>query len=277
MVIQAYTGVRSAAQGYGADRHEDRARCGLGARVSARTCLQSPFFMTVSPSRPWAADIRSRMRDNFFLKLVGTTIWVWVFFIGYFHLLRHPAFPPTVMPLTWIDRLIPFQAAALVPYLSLWLYVGIAPGLLRGFRPLLVYGLWAAALCATGLAIFYFWPTQIPPMVIDTGAAGFDLLQGIDAAGNACPSMHVAISTFTVAWIEHVLRRAGAPMALRLANLAWFLAICYSTLAVKQHVALDVLGGIVLGAVFAAASLRWRAAERPVSVAEWQAAIMDRH
>jgi membrane-associated phospholipid phosphatase len=239
---------------------------------------RAPFFMTVSdPARPWTTELGSRMRENFFLKAVGTTVWVWVFFIGYFHMLRHPVHPVVVMPLTWLDHVVPFQPEALVPYLSLWLYVGIAPGLQRGFLPLVVYGLWAGALCVAGLSIFYFWPTQIPPMAIDPTAPGFALLQGIDAAGNACPSMHVAISMFTVVWVEHVLRGARAPALLRLLNLAWFLAIAWSTLAVKQHVALDVLAGAALGAVFAAASLRWRPAERAAPSAPPRAAIMGRH
>lgn len=208
---------------------------------------------------PWARELGSRMRERAPLKIVGTTIWVWVFFIGYFYLLRHPARPPLVMPLTWVDAWVPFEPLALVPYLSLWLYVGIAPGLLRGFMPLLVYGFWAGALCACGLMIFYLWPTQIPPLPLDRAdAPGFALLAGIDAAGNACPSMHVAISVFTAVWIEHLLRRVGAPAALRLANLAWVLAIAWSTLATRQHVAWDVAGGTALGLVFAAASLRWR-------------------
>ncbi|KTT27519.1 phosphatase PAP2 family protein [Pseudacidovorax intermedius] len=208
---------------------------------------------------PWAQDLGTRMRERALLKIVGTTAWVWVFFIGYFHLLRHPAHPVTVMPLTWLDAWVPFSPVALVPYLSLWLYVGIAPGLIRGFMPLLVYGLWAAALCAAGLLIFYLWPTQIPPLPLNRAdAPGFALLEGIDAAGNACPSMHVAISVFTAVWIEHLLQRAGAPALLRVLNLLWVVAIAWSTLATRQHVALDVLGGVLLGGAFAAAALRWR-------------------
>jgi len=83
------------------------------------------------------------------------------------------------------------------------------------------------------------------------------MLQGIDAAGNACPSMHVAFSSFTLIRIDNVLRLTGAPKLMRAANVVWFLAIVFSTLAIKQHVILDVLAGLVLGTVFAVASLRW--------------------
>lgn len=211
------------------------------------------------PPRPaWRADIGQRMRRHLWLKVLGVSAFTWIFFIGYFHLLRHPAYPVVQMPLTALDRLIPFQPQWLPAYVTLWLYVGIAPGLLLRFVDLLVYGLWAAALCLAGLACFYFWPTAVPPLRVEvTHLPGFALLQGVDAAGNACPSLHVAVAMFSAIWIEHVLRRAQVPRGLRLANAAWFAAIAYSTLAIKQHVALDALAGVLLGAIFALASLRW--------------------
>jgi hypothetical protein len=221
--------------------------------------------MTRPTSPTWTTEIGQRMRRHFLLKLLGTTAFTWVFFIGYFHLLRYPASEVTVMPLTALDHWIPFQPWTLGAYLSLWLYVGVAPGLQYAFRELMVYGLWAAALCLTGLGIFYVWPTAVPPLAFDvSGYPGFKMLQGVDAAGNACPSMHVAIAIFTAARIEHVLRGAGAPRLLRAFNIAWFLAIAWSTLAVKQHVVLDVVAGAALGLAFVGPSLRWRpAGENP--------------
>lgn len=221
--------------------------------------------MTTNASPAWTTEIALRMRRHFLLKLFGTTACVWAFFVGYFYLLRHPAYPVVVMPLTALDRLIPFQPATLVAYLSLWLYVGVAPGLQLTFRELLVYGLWAGALCLTGLGLFYFWPTAVPPTTFDASAyPGFKMLQGVDATGNACPSMHVAIAMFTFLWIEHLLRGARTPLVLRAFNLAWFMAITWSTLAVKQHVVLDVLAGALLGAAFAIPSLRWRLRGAPL-------------
>ncbi|MBT9524625.1 MAG: phosphatase PAP2 family protein, partial [Rhizobacter sp.] len=68
------------------------------------------------------------------------------------------------------------------------------------------------------------------------------------------------------------LRRVGAPRGLRLANLVWFLAIAYSTVATQQHVALDVAAGAVLGAAFAWPSLRWRPGGRGVAASPSPAA-----
>ena len=214
------------------------------------------------PSPPsWTTEIWERMRRHFLLKLFGTTAFTWVFFLGYFHLLRYPAHEVVVMPLTALDHWIPFQPWTLGAYLSLWLYVGVAPGLQLTFRELVVYGLWAAALCLTGLGIFYACPTAVPPLTFDvSGYAGFQMLQGVDASGNACPSMHVAVAVFTAIRINAVLRRARTPALLRVLNWIWLAAIVYSTLAVKQHVVLDVLAGAALGLAFVGPSLRWRPA-----------------
>lgn len=218
------------------------------------------------------------MRCLFWLKAIGTTAFTWLFFIGYFHLLRNPAFPVTVMPLTALDHLIPFQPYALGAYLSLWFYVGFAPGLQPNFRELLVYGLWIGALCLTGLGLFYLWPTQIPPLTIDvSGYPGFAMLQGVDAAGNACPSMHVAVAIFTAIRLDQLLRETRTPVGFRVANWLWFAAIAYSTLAVKQHVVLDALAGALLGIAFAYPSMRWRPGRAAPSAAPVGADIIGTH
>jgi membrane-associated phospholipid phosphatase len=74
--------------------------------------------------------------------------------------------------------------------------------------------------------------------------------------------MHVAVAIFTAIRVEHVLREARTPALWRVLNWAWFVAIAYSTLAVKQHVVLDVAAGALLGMAFALPSLRWRPGAR---------------
>lgn len=62
--------------------------------------------MAPSPPQTWTADIGLRIRRHLALKIVGVTVFTWLFFIGYFHMLRHPDFAVTVMPLTALDHLI---------------------------------------------------------------------------------------------------------------------------------------------------------------------------
>ena len=165
------------------------------------------------------------MRRHLVLKAIGTSVIIGIFFFVYLHLLHHPRFPVTVMPATELDRLVPFQPGALFLYLTLWLYVGAGPGLQLRWRELISYAAWSVLLCAAGLTIFYLW--------------------------------HVAFASFTAIRIDQVLRATGSPRLLRAANLGWATAIVYSTLAIRQHVVVDVGAGLLLGTLFALASLRW--------------------
>ena len=78
----------------------------------------------------------------------------------------------------------------------------------------------------------------------------------MDASGNACPSLHVATAVFSGVWLNRILREINAPRALRAFNWLWCVGIVYSTLATKQHVALDMLAGAVLGLAAALLSLK---------------------
>ena len=212
----------------------------------------------------WRQALWHRLQQRFWLKFSGISAFMWLFFVGYFHLLRYPVRPVTEMPLTLLDHWVTFQPAALVAYVSLWVYVGIPAGLMLSLRQLLAYGLWVGALCLTGLAIFYAFPTAVPRPQLPVDVAlfpGFALLQGVDAAGNACPSLHVATALFSAFWIDRLLRHIGTPWLLRTLNALWLLLIVYSTLAIKQHVALDVAGGMLLALLFVLPSMRWFPAE----------------
>ncbi len=159
----------------------------------------------------------------------------------------------TVVPSTGFDRWIGFHPLALPLYLSLWVYLSIPPWLLDDRRQLIAYGLATVGICGVGLAIFFFWPTVLPRPDIDWNRyPGFTFLKGIDRSGNACPSLHVAFAIFSALEIDRPLRRLGAGGGIRLLNAAWALGILYSTLAIKQHVAVDVLAGAALGAAGAA-------------------------
>lgn len=206
--------------------------------------------------RRWPAELALRMRHRFVVKLLGVSGFTTIFFVGYFYLLRNPAYPVVEMPLTPLDGLIGFQPHALWIYLSLWVYVGFAPGLMLQWRELGVFCLWINAMLLAGLACFYFWPTEVPPRTLDVADyPGFAVLQGVDAAGNACPSMHVAAAVFSACWIERLLRTAAVPWWPRALNGLWVVAIVYSTLAIKQHVVLDAVAGALLGLAFAWPSL----------------------
>jgi membrane-associated phospholipid phosphatase len=218
--------------------------------------------MLLPPSTPpevrWFRQIGPRVLWWWPAKMAGTTLGMTAFFVAYFWLLRHPAYPVTIMPLTALDRLVGVQPAVLPLYLSLWFYVSLAPALIVNRRELLSYGVAALLLGVTGLAIFYFWPTAVPAAAVEwSHYPSLAFLKSADAAGNACPSLHVAFAVFSAVWFERLWRELGAGKAVRAANWLWCAGILYSTLATRQHVFLDVLAGAALGAVAAAANLRW--------------------
>ena len=186
-------------------------------------------------------------------------VFIGVFFGAYFYLLKEPAYEATVMPFTLPDRLIGFHPLALPLYLSLWVYVSLPPALLATQRELYGYGLVMAGTCLAGLIVFYFWPTVVPAANIDWARyPEVNFLKNLDASGNACPSLHVTTAVFSGIWLHHLLRRFGAPLWILLFNALWCIGIVYSTLATRQHVAVDVLAGFMLGSLAACMSLGYR-------------------
>ncbi|HWA87861.1 MAG TPA: phosphatase PAP2 family protein [Opitutus sp.] len=208
------------------------------------------------PPEP-ASRFRCRLLAHWPVKFAGTVAGMIAFFLGYFWVLRHPIRPVTILPLTAIDRWIPLQPRALVLYLSLWIYVSLAPALLTERRELVSYAFAAIELALAGLAIFYLWPTAVPiPDVNWNDYPTLAFLKSADASGNACPSLHVAFAVFSALWIGRTLVRMRTAPALRVVNWLWCVGIIYSTVAIRQHVAIDVLTGLPLGAAFAAIHLR---------------------
>lgn len=191
------------------------------------------------------------------LKATGTTLFMAFFFWAYFAILGRTAGIAVLMPLTMADAWVPFSTWAFPVYGSLWVYVSLPPALLRSFRELACYAFWIGALCVSCLVVFYVFPTAVPPASIDWAQyPELAFLKGLDAAGNACPSLHVASAVFSALWLQRLLRNLGGPgWLIRLSDLQCLL-ILWSTLATRQHVVLDVLAGTAIGLAFAWASLR---------------------
>ena len=85
----------------------------------------------------------------------------------------------------------------------------------------------------------------------------FAFLRSVDASGNVCPSLHVAFAVFTAIWLDRLLRQMGAGCGVRAFNWLWCLGILYSTIAIRQHVVLDVLAGTVFGMAADVVHRRW--------------------
>lgn len=217
-----------------------------------------PFDGARTPATPWWRQLGPRVRTLAPYKAIGTMLIIPVFFWAYFWVLHHPQGEVTVMPLTWLDGVIGFEPAAIPLYVSLWLYVSLAPAFLKDRREVVSYAVATIALSVVGLLIFLLWPTTVVVNDADWGAhASLAFLKELDAPRNACPSLHVAFAVFTGLWFERMLREMAAGGLPRVLNALWCLGILWSTMAIRQHVALDAYAGTALGAVAAWLHMRW--------------------
>ena len=205
----------------------------------------------------WLKHMRRDCAVLWWLKAAGTALFMVLFFQAYFYLLRQPARAVFIMPSTAIDQAIAFSAPWVLVYFSLWVYVSLPSALQCNGRNLLWHAMGFFVLCLTGLLFYYFFPTTLEQPTFDWSAMPVGkVLQALDQAGNVFPSMHVASALFACLWVRRELRRIQAPQWLHAANMLWCGAIVYSTLAIKQHVVLDVVAGLASGAAAGWASMR---------------------
>ena len=195
----------------------------------------------------WVQSLFRRLRTLWVTKMVGTTLGISGFFVLYFWVLRSMAAEAVTVPMTPVDHWIHVSEFALLPYVSLWLYVSLAPALAANMAALRMYIAGALVISGLGLATYWLFPTTTPGFGIDwSDYPALQMLKASDLGGNAFPSLHVAFAAYSAVVIASELRALGAPPWLRGGNWLWCAAIVYSTLATRQHVLLDVLGGLLL-------------------------------
>lgn len=222
--------------------------------------------LSSSTPQPWLAALWRRCTTLFALKLVGNTVATVGFFPLYFWIMKN-AGQAWVLPLTALDRMVAFWPALLPVYLSLWGYIALPVLLARDRRELWRFSFGCAAMTALALLVFWFMPTAIPNFAVDTTpGTSLQFLKMVDSAGNAFPSLHVSFSVFACVALARQLRDVGAPAWLRALNVAWAAGIVYSTMAVRQHVLIDVMGGFALGVLLGVAT-RERASATPAAQA----------
>ncbi|MGH8689008.1 MAG: phosphatase PAP2 family protein [Burkholderiales bacterium] len=192
--------------------------------------------------------LRARIRTLWVLKTLGTAGGIAAFFWAYFWVMRHPLGDVAVMPVVGLDRLIGFHPGSFPLYASLWVYISLGSALARNLRELAAFGAASLGMSVLGLAIFMLLPTRVPVTAIDWALyPSLQFLKTVDVTGNACPSLHAAFCVFTAGVLYRELGSLAAPAWLRWTNLVWCLGILFSTVATRQHVALDAIAGIALG------------------------------
>lgn len=167
------------------------------------------------------------------------------------------------MPLLAPDRWFTVVPESVWIYFSLWVYICLPMSLMDQANELRHYLMGAILLALSGLGIFYCLPTAVPVWEIDWSVyPALAFLKSSDAAGNACPSLHVAFSVYSGLWMWRMLPIFEAPRFWYVLNGLWCGLIVLSTMTTKQHVLLDVLCGGVLGAVVFFLN-KWRRPVKP--------------
>lgn len=180
------------------------------------------------------------------------------FCLGYFTLQRVVFFPVRSFSESRIDRAIPFQPGWVYAYQSIYLLMPIVPWLASSRRELSNYALGLLAMSTAAFAVFLLFPVAAPRPEVLPSDGLYALLVTYDTKLNAFPSLHAGLTVYTILFGYALLR--DGPARLRLAYLlvtgAWAAMIFYSTLATKQHFAVDLPAGALLAA--AAHAWAWR-------------------
>lgn len=209
--------------------------------------------------------------------LVLTSLTYFVILLGYVACRNHPFFEPRELSLSALDRAVPFWVDTIWVYGTVSYTTLLGYFLVRDARTTGRFGLTlvlASAVCWLGFALWpVSFPRQLYPLDGAHGAAAslarLAELRESDAPDNCFPSLHVALATS----LALLLREPERPRLVRLLAPVWATLVSLSTLTVKQHYAIDVLGGAAVGLGAYALAKRaargrpyWQTAEAPLAL-----------
>jgi membrane-associated phospholipid phosphatase len=190
--------------------------------------------------------IASRLAAEWRLKLSLTVVCNVLFWSGYQLLARHAFFPIWDVPLTPLDRIIPFQP---VPwgwiYLSQFLFTGTLPWLLTDRQEILRCIVGLAFMSVISFAIFVFLPVSAPARPIHE-AASMGIIAFYDGPFACFPSLHAGFVCYAIALAWRMFGRVMPALGWAICGV-WAVGILYATIATRQHYALDLAAGLVLG------------------------------
>ncbi|MFP2933756.1 phosphatase PAP2 family protein [Pyxidicoccus sp. 3LG] len=212
------------------------------------------------------ADIRGmrelllRLNRHFAGRLATTVVILAGTFQCYWWLNAH--LPPRFDLSLPVDAAIPFLPWTYVVYTSFFVFPLVAAWALEADEYVRMLGavLVVNALCYLG---FFLFTSHFPRPPVESIASlywreQFRLMWSQDLPGNTFPSLHVAVTVLGALRLRH--RRGGVLW------IAWAALISLSTLTVKQHFVVDVVGGAAVAlAAHAAFFRRWPVAVVPAS------------
>ncbi|HEY2015253.1 MAG TPA: fatty acid desaturase [Bryobacteraceae bacterium] len=158
----------------------------------------------------------------------------------YFGTLHAGMFAATTMPLTALDRAIPFVPQLVAVYLSFFLLILAPLFLIDDSRELRDTAFGFALIVTVSSVAFLLWPTAIPAASTAPLPSG---LLAVDGERNACPSLHASLALYCTLCAQRRVRTFWARYGLW----TWAVLVMFSALATKRHVAIDIAAGAALG------------------------------
>jgi membrane-associated phospholipid phosphatase len=201
------------------------------------------------------AIVGLRFKAHWRLKLTLALLMNAAFWTPYLFLAWHPLFPVHTLPLTPFDKWAGFHPGTWVwAYESAFLLSGIAPWLIESREDVWRYVYGFAVLCVISFVIFALFPVASPrPIALSTYPTTLFLTRW-DGPLNAFPSLHAGCLVYVLVTLWKLFGRSCSRVA-KLFLLTWASLVLFAALATKQHYAIDLLAGGLLG--WAAAVFVW--------------------
>lgn len=172
-------------------------------------------------------------------------------YVFYYFTNHHPHFEPQYLPMTYVDRMVPFLPWTVFIYISEYIYFTVIYVTCKDMENLNKYLYSFFFIQLFSCIIFYFWPTIYPRELFPIPAETHPFLKAVwtwlretDAATNCFPSLHVS-SVYLSAFIFRDEQKEKFPLFI-----TWGSLIAISTLPTKQHYIVDVFMGLGLSFVF---------------------------
>jgi membrane-associated phospholipid phosphatase len=155
-------------------------------------------------------------------------------------------FEPHYLPMTWVDRTVPFIPETVWIYTSEYYLFVVVYLTLKNRENINRYVYAFLFQQVISIAIFWLWPTTYPrelfplPDTLDPAShLVFTVLRIGDSPANCCPSLHVS-SVYLSSFMFLKEQRTKFPFFF-----LWATAVALTTLTTKQHYIVDVVTGLV--------------------------------
>lgn len=176
---------------------------------------------------------------------------------------------PGRLPMTVVDRIVPFDPGWVYAYVSMYVMLMIPPLLTTRAGHLWRYTVGVTIMFLGAALVFIVWPVEYPrPALTDVAPRLYRYVVSIDRPVNSIPSLHAGLVAYTLFFAGRALEDlpARARRLLFIVGVVWSAIILYGTLATKQHYLLDLPPGVLLA--WAAHWVAWRRVGRGDGVRE---------